>query len=398
MKVKVAKDTIKESSRELIVISQFSIPCVVYRGGTSRGIFFNEKDLPKDVEARRKIFIAGIDAYNPSQVNGLGSGTSHTSKVCVIGKSKGVADVDYTFYQIGIGEELVDDKGTCGNLMAAVGAFAVDEGLVDVDCSKECVSVSVFNTNITKNLIIHVPLIDGKAKVTGDFYVPGLKQPGAKFSVNILKPGGGKTGSTLPIGTRYELHTGEKTYDISVVDVVNPFVFVLASELGLLGTEKNEELSQNHALQKEIENIRLHAAVATGMHPSIEAAKETPSVPKIAIVTEPQDYVISSGTVVRAEDVDIVAKMLSMGKFHRTFAGSGLYCIAAAALLSDTNVNQCARKKEVNKEHIIRIGHPEGIAEVKVALTEDKAEVAYVGLERTARRIIKGDLFIPESR
>ncbi|MEH7235603.1 PrpF domain-containing protein [Bacillus sp. JJ1562] len=379
----------------MIIISQFSIPCVVYRGGTSRGIFFNKKDLPKDIDAKKNIFMAGIDAYNPSQVNGLGSGTSHTSKVCVIGKSIGSADIDYTFYQIGIGEELVDDKGTCGNLMAAVGAYAVDEGLVSVDSSQKSVKVTVCNTNINKMLTIHVPVAGGKAKVNGDFSVPGLKLPGAKFSVNILEPGGGKTGSTLPSGASFLLQTGEKSYNVSFVDVVNPFVFVLASELGIKGTEKNDVLSQNHELLKEIENIRLHAAVAAGMSPSLEAAKETPSVPKIAIIEESQDYVTSSGTVVKAEEVDIVAKMLSMGKFHRTFAGSGLYCIAAAALLPNTIVNQYARKKEI-KEEMIRVGHPDGIAEVKVGLTEDKTDVAYVGLERTARRIIKGDLFIPE--
>ncbi|MEH7381616.1 PrpF domain-containing protein [Bacillus sp. JJ1533] len=380
----------------MIIISQFSIPCVVYRGGTSRGIFFNEKYLPKDLETRKQIFMAGIDAYNPSQVNGLGSGTSHTSKVCVIAKSNGAADVDYTFYQIGIGEELVDDKGTCGNLMAAVGAYAVDEGLVDIESSDGYVKVTVCNTNIKKMLTIHVPVVAGKAKVNGDFYVPGLKLPGAKYSVEILEPGGGKTGLTLPIGTSFLLKTEEKSYNVSFVDVVNPFVFVLASELGIKGIEMNDELSQNHRLRMEIESIRLRAAVAAGMYPSIEVAKETPSVPKIAIVAEPQNYVTSSGTIVKSEEIDIVAKMLSMGKFHRTFAGSGLYCIAAAAVLPNTNVNQYARKKDLNEE-MIRVGHPDGIAMVKVGLTEDKTDVAYVGLERTARRIMKGDLFVPES-
>ena len=362
-----------------------------------RGIFFNKEDLPEDRKLQHNIFMSGIDAHNPSQINGLGSGTSHTSKVCVISKSNhSEIDVDYTFYQIGIGEELVDDKGTCGNLMAAVGAYAVDEGLVDVDHHANAIDVKVFNTNIKRVLTINVPVINGKAKVTGDYMVPGLNQPGAKFVVSILDPGGGKTGQTMPLGPVYALKTEEERYDVSFVDVVNPFVFVQAKDLGITGTEPNRELTSNKALLDEIEAIRLEMAVASGMSATISSARRTPSVPKIAIVTEAQDYVTPAGKLIKADDIDVFAKMLSMGAFHRTFAGSGLYCIAAAAMLQGTIVNQLLNGMDNNHERIIRIGHPEGIANVKVARYKDKLDIAYVGLERTARRIIKGDLYIPE--
>lgn len=378
-------------------LAQFAVPCAVYRGGTSRGLFFNKRDLPEDKHVQRKIFLEGIDAYNPSQVNGLGSGTSHTSKVCVISEpSVEGADVDYTFYQIGIGEELVDDQGTCGNLMAAVAAFAVDEGYVSVEPDAEYVKVHVFNTNIKKMLRIDVPVIAGKARVSGDYLMPGIVKPGAKFSVHILNPGGGKTGSTLPKGNRFTIRTVKRSYELSFVDLVNPFVFVKASDLGVKGTELNSELSLDQALLKELEEIRIQAAVEVGMYPSVEAARKTPSIPKIALISPPQDYVTSSGKQIKAEEVDMVAKMLSMGKFHRTFAASGLYCTAAAALLPGTVPNQLAKVLTGTKQQKIRIGHPEGIAEVYVTLTENGQDVHAVGLDRTARRIMKGELFIPE--
>ncbi|MBP1934419.1 PrpF domain-containing protein [Ammoniphilus resinae] len=378
-------------------MAQFTVPCSVYRGGTSRGLFFHQKDLPQDPNLQRKVFLAGIDAYNVSQVNGLGSGTSHTSKVVVISPpSVEGADVDYTFYQIGIGEEIVDDKGTCGNLMAAVGAFAVDEGLVDLaDHEQEMVEVSVFNTNIGKMIKLQVPVIDGKAKVSGDYLMPGVYPSGAKFIVDILEPGGGKTGKTLPLGAASSLFIGNKKVDVSFVDVVNPFVYLSSRSLGIKGIEPNHELSMNQQLLKELEEIRSHSAVEAGMEKTVVEAKLAPAVPKLAIVSEPQDYVTSDGKKISKEEVDIVAKMVSMGRFHRTFAGSGLYNLAAAVLLPGTLPNQLAQNMDNRKNQVVRIGHPEGIAEVRASLTTDGHDVAFVGLERTARRIMKGDLYIP---
>ncbi|PTM57771.1 PrpF domain-containing protein [Desmospora activa] len=377
-------------------MSQFTVPCAVYRGGTSRGLFFHKHDLPEEMVQQKKIFMAGIDAYNPSQIDGLGAGTSHSSKVCVISPSTmGGADVDFTFYQIGIGEEVVDDRGTCGNLMAGVGAFAVDEGYVQVDPSDREVKVSIFNTNIGKTLHITVPVVNGKAKVTGNFLMPGLHQAGAKYSVDILSPGGGKTGSTLPLGVKATIATESRTYEVSFIDIVNPFVFVSAADLGLKGTEPNSALAADAALLQELENIRLQAAVAAGMAQTAEEAKQTPAIPKIALVTHPQDYTTSAGKAIKAEDVDVVAKMLSMGKFHRTFAGSGFYCIAAAALILGTIPNRYTKKADATGTALIRMGHPEGVTEVRAALMEDGSDVALVGIDRTARRIMKGELYIP---
>lgn len=375
-------------------MSQYTIPCAVYRGGTSRGLFFHERDLPSSFREQSHIFLNGIDAYNPSQVDGLGSGTSHTSKVVVIGASdiEGV-DVNYTFYQIGIGKEIVDGKGTCGNLMAAAGAFAVDEGYVEIPEDKMEVKVTIYNTNINRILNITVPIKKRKARVSGNYAMPGLVRPGAKYKVRIMNPGGGKTGKTLPIGRRIVIETKQNAYEATFIDVVNPLIYVSSKDLGLLGTELNEELTERKELLEELEEIRCHGAVAAGMVGSIEEAKSTQAIPKIALVSEPQDYKTSIGKQIKKYEVDVVAKMLSMGKFHRTFAGSGLYNLAAAVKISDTvpNVNSTVSREK----NTIRIGHPEGIVEVQVALSEDGEEVQYVGLERTARRIIKGDLYVP---
>ncbi|TDF95145.1 PrpF domain-containing protein [Paenibacillus piri] len=376
-------------------MSQFTIPCAVYRGGTSRGIFFTKSSLPEDSRLQHKIFLHGIDAYNSNQINGLGSGTSHTSKVCVISPSAmDGADVDYTFYQIGIGEAVVDDTGTCGNLMAAVGAYAVDEGMVTVGPSDDYANVTVHNTNIKKMLRLKVPVANGQAKVQGNYAMPGLSGTGAKFTVDILKPGGGKTGKTMPIDVRFSMETDRKAYEVSLIDVVNPFVYVAASDLGIEGTEPNRELSMKEDLLAEIDAIRRRMAVHSGMAAANDEVAG--SVPKIAIVAKPQDYMTSAGKRIKKDAVDIVAKMLSMGSFHRTFAGSGLYNIAAAALLSGTLPNRVAAKKDGVHNQIVRIGHPEGVAEVRVSLTEDGNDVASVGLDRTARRIMKGELYIPE--
>lgn len=385
-------------------MSQYSIPCVVYRGGTSRGLFFKESDLPKEPEYREEIFLNGLDAYNLSQVNGLGSGTSHTSKVVVIGPpSVDGAHVDYTFYQVGIGEEIVDDKGTCGNLMAAVGAYVLDEGLITewneevyIARDSEIVIVTAFNTNIRKVIRLNVPVIKGKAKVTGSYKMSGLQLPGAKYLVDILEPGGGKLGETLPLGDTCSLVIEDKQISVSVTDIVNPFVYVTATSVGLGEEKLFEDLSGDVQLLGVLERIRCEVSIQTGLTSSLDEAINAPAIPKIAIVSAPRDYVTTSGVAIKKESVDMITKMVSMGRFHRTFAGSGLYNLAATALLPGTIPFSCTNIESADGECVVRIGHPDGIATVRVRLTVDRRDIEYVGLERTARRIMKGNLYIPE--
>lgn len=376
---------------------QTMIPAAVYRGGTSRGIFFHEKDLPRDEEMRRRIFLHGIDAWNPSQVDGLGAGTSHTAKCVVIspGDAPGV-DANYTFVQVGIGKPVTDAKGTCGNLMAAAAAFAVDEGLVTVAPGQEKVTVTLYDTNAVKNLAITVPLVDGKAKVSGDYAMPGVVRTGALIRVEILNPGGGKTGQALPLGPTTELETPHGTFTVTVADMVNPFVFVDAADLGLTGAESFAELSANAKRLEILHTIRDAAAVKLGWAVNAEdAAENTPAVPKIAVVGPPQAYTATSGATVGKNAVDIVTRAISMARVHRTFPASGLYCLAGVCLLPGTVPAKFYRKMEGGPEHTVRLGHPDGTAHVRVRTTEDGKGIAAVGMDRTARKIMQGTVYIP---
>lgn len=372
-------------------MKQQTVPCIIYRGGTSRGVFFNERDLPSDKDAQERIFLSAIDAYNPSQVNGLGGGTSHTSKVIVVrGTDREDACLAYTFYQTGIGEPVIDAEGTCGNLMAAVGAYAVDEGWVDLPEENGIVEVTVLNENIDRLIRLEVPVEDGMAKVDGDYLMSGIVHPGAKIGVSILQPGGGKTGSTFPAGRQLELKDGiQATFS----DIVNPFVFVQASDLGIDISEPNEVLGSRPELLAKLEELRLEGAVASGMAKDTEGARAVPSIPKIAVVAPPCDYRTASGKLIRKEEVDIVSRMVSMGRFHRTFAGSGLYNLAAVSLIEGTVPNACTTS---DFRQTVRIGHPDGIAEVTVELSADGRDAAAVGLDRTARRIMEGKLYVPD--
>ena len=378
-------------------MSQFSIPCSVYRGGTSRGLMFHKKDLPADAQARNRIFLEGIDAWNASQVNGLGGTTSSTSKVCVIAPPsvEGV-DGDWTFYQVGTGEAVVDDKGTCGNMMAAVGAFMVDEGLVKVLPGAEKVDVHVFNTNIRKKLLMEIPLIAGKARVSGDYAMPGILQRGAMARVSIVAPGGEMTGKQLLLGLTTAIATDRRSYTVTFSDLINPFIFLDGTCVGLSGAESHKDVATNQAVIDELNLIRDKMAVVAGMaKDEADARQNKPSVPKIAVIAPAQDYVTTTGETIRKTEVDILIKALSMWKLHRTSPASGLYNLAAVCLMEGTVANALAGFPPGIREQMVRIGHPEGVVEVKVRLSADGTQVESVGMERTARRIMKGELFIP---
>lgn len=371
---------------------QQSIRCAVYRGGTSRGLFFKEEDLPKDRALWNDIFLEGIDAYNVSQINGLGGGTSHTSKVMVIHpSSREDADLDYTFYQIGIGEPIVDSVGTCGNLMAGVGAFAVNEGYVDIEEGAEAVTVRTFNRNIDRYVEMTVPVIRKQARVFGEDEMSGVVQKGAMMDLFIVSPGGGKTGSTFPKGTETDLRVGDRTYRVTFSDIVNPFIYVDARDFGFETFRTNEELAQDEALLETLKQIRIKGSVYFGVTKDETDAKNNPAVPKVALIYPKQRYVTTSGDVVEAEEYDILARMTSMDRIHRTFAGSGLYNIASCAGIDGTIP---AKYASASLSNVVRVAHPDGIVNVHVEWNEEKTDVTRVGLPRTAKRIMEGQLFI----
>lgn len=378
-------------------MSQYSIPCVVYRGGTSRGIFFHQEDLPDDQTQQNHIFLSGIGSSDISQVNGLGGGTSHTSKVAVISRSnqEGV-DVNFMFYQLGIGEKVVDTRGTCGNLAAAVGAFAVDEGFIE-NITEPITLVRVYNKNIDNMLTIKVPVKDGQVQVQGDYNMPGIVSKGAKFKVDFIKPTGGTTGLSFPVGKINKVQIKNMSFEYTFSDIVNPFIFIISESLGLTGQEINSEITKNYNVMSTLSTIRSQVALDTRMATSIEEADlKYPATPKIAFVSEPRDYVTTSGIEIKKEEYDILSRMVSMGRLHMTYAGSGMLNLAATSLLEGTIPNRKVAKGTSFKSGIIRIGHPDGITEIRCVLNEGRKEILSIGYERTVRRIIKGNLFVPK--
>lgn len=379
-------------------MDQFYVRCSIYRGGTSRGLFFHEKDLPKDQKNREKIFLKGVGAEDASHINGLGAGTSHTSKVVIIEKSDiPNMDVNYTFVQLGIGDKTIDYKGTCGNLMAAVGAFAVDEGLVKVTTGDKFITVNIWSTNINKKIAVIVPIFKHQSKVKGDYKIPSIQDPGAKYVVDLVAPGGGTTGLTLPLKAmgHFTLNN-DLNIPYSFIDIVNPFVYINAESVQLDGSELNTIVGNTPKVMQILEDVREKSAVESQLCCSIEDARDLyKAIPKIAYIAKPKDYQTSTGTIIRKEEYDILARMLSMGKIHKTFAVSGLLNLAAACLLKGTIPNQLCTADTARNEQVIRIGHPEGISEIRVGKDPNNEEILYVGLERTVRKIMEGNLYIP---
>ena len=301
------------------------------------------------------------------------------------------AHLDYTFYQIGIGEPIVDSVGTCGNLMAGVGAFAVNEGFVPVEEGAENVTVRTFNRNIHRYVEMTVPVVGTEARVTGEDRMSGVVQKGAMMDLFIVSPGGGKTGSTFPKGRQTDLVVGDRTYRVTFADIVNPFIYVDARDFGFESFRTNEALMQDEKLLETLKQIRLKGSVYFGVTKDEEEAKNNPAVPKVALIYPKQRYVTTSGDVIEKEDYDILSRMTSMDRIHRTFAGSGLYNIAACAGIVETIPEKYASH---SLSSIVRVAHPDGVVNVHVEWNEEKTDVVRVGLPRTAKRIMEGQLFV----
>lgn len=358
-------------------MNQTSIPCKIYRGGTSRGIFFKEKDLALYTnEQVDEIVKFTIDAQNTSQVDGLGGASSHTSKVIVVHDDVPENHhISYTFYQVGIGTNIVNTNGTCGNLMASVGLYAAEEGYVQ---KETLTTVKAFNRNINKTIEITIDYSNANYKISG------INFPAEKLTLSIMDPGGSVTGKTLPLGCTTSIEVNGDTVEVSFIDIINPFVFL--------------EANTNTSSLKYLETIRTMLSLEAGIAPSISEANSILSIPKIAIVEKPKDYISNTGTKINANEYDIYSTMVSMNNFHKSFAGSGLYNLAAAILLEGTIPNRIVSPINLDQEHhTIKIGHPAGISSVNVQLNIGIGDIQSVGLDRNARKIMDGEIFIPNS-
>lgn len=373
--------------------------CSIVRGGTSKGIFFKENDLPADAELRDKVILAAFGSPDVRQIDGLGGADVLTSKLAIVGPSKSPdADVDYTFGQVSFEQPFIDYKGNCGNISAGVGAFAIDAGMVAT--TEPITKVRIRLTNTNRILTADVPVKDGMAQVDGDFHIDGVPGTGAKITLDWSGTVGAQTGKLLPTGNAKDIIKVEgKEYTVSLVDAGNPLVFIKAEDLGMKGTETAAEIEANSETWETIMKIRDEAAVIFGLTDSVEKArKDSPYNPFFAIVSPPQDYEALNGLQVKAEDVDMVSRLSFMLKMHKTYPITGTVCTGAASRIPGTVVWDVMRET-AKQDGTFRIGHPGGVIPVETeAVTENGlTEIKRIGVYRTARKIMDGQVYIKNS-
>jgi 2-methylaconitate cis-trans-isomerase PrpF len=354
--------------------------------------------LPEDIPSQDQILLAALGNPDPTGrlVNGLGGPISSTSKVAIISKRAGEPNtIDYTFGQGSDKNALIDREGNCGNISSAVGPYAIDEGLVDV--TEPETIVCIYNTNTKKYIIAHVPVENGKAKVEGDYAIAGVPGTGARVAFDFESPGGARTGKLLPTGKPQEiLETETGPITASLVDAANPLVFARASDLGLIRTELPNQIESQTELMNRLEHIRAAAAVKMKLARNwADATQRVQSVPKIAFVSAPVDYKMSSGVKISANEIDVVVRMLSMGIPHGAYPITGAVGTAGAARMPGTVVYEMipeARRQAAS----VRLGHPSGTIEVQADVRIENGELKYLcgTVYRAARRIMDGFVYV----
>ena len=374
------------------------LPCAIYRGGTSKPIFFLEKDLPKDSRMRDQLILAAFGTPDQRQIDGLGGADPLTSKVAYIGPpSVPNTDINYTFGYVGITAPVIDYTGNCGNTSAAVGPFALLRGLIQ---PKEPITQArIYNTNTKKVIVAEFYVRDGRFLSEGNFRIDGAPGTGSKILLDFLDSGGAVTGKLLPSGKVKEeiKFPSVGTLTVSMVDAANPFVFVKASDLGLQGNETLEEISENGGLLNKCEEIRSVVAEIMGIAKKEEATRLSPGVPKIALVSPPCSYRIPKGTV-ESSEVDIIARMTALQKLHKAYAVTGAVCLGAAAKIEGTIVNEIFRQIQPNNPPAVRIGHPSGTirVEMEIEKKEGRLRLTKAALARTARLLMDGQVYVPD--
>jgi len=365
-------------------------------------VFIRPEELPADPALRDRVVLKIFGGGDPfgRQIDGLGGATSTTNKFAMIGPATVPdADVDYTFGQVNITEPMIDYGGNCGNISSAVGPYAIDEGLVRG--TDPLTIVRIWQTNTRKRIIAHVPTSGGLHQVEGDYAIDGVPGGAGMITLEFLDPGGSMTGRLLPTGNAVDALDvpGIGSVTVSLVDAANPVVFVQPHALGLLGTELPDYVDADSRLLQRIEAIRAHGAVRMGLVTTPEeATKRSPGVPKIAFVSAPTPYTSTSGRAVDPGQIDLVGRIMSMGRLHRSYALTGAICTAVAALVEGTLVHAASRRGG-GSDRTIRIGHPAGIIETgaKVVRRDNQWIVEKVVTRRTARRLMEGVTLVPYS-
>ncbi len=385
--------------------SQIKVPATYMRGGTSKGVFFKLDDLPEAAQvagqARDKLLMRVIGSPDPyaKQIDGMGGATSSTSKTVIVStSSKPDHDVDYLFGQVSIDSPFVDWSGNCGNLSAAIGPFAIHAGLIPESRIPEngIVEVRVWQVNISKTIVVHVPIVDGLVQEIGDFELDGVTFPAAEIQVDFMDPADGE-GSMFPTGNLVDdLEVPEVgTLNVTMINAGIPTIFVDAAAIGYQGTELQEDINNDENALAMFEKIRAHGALKMGLIQDLAEAKQRQHTPKVAFVAKPKTYQSSSGKFVLESDIDVLVRALSMGKLHHAMMGTAAVSIAAAACVPGTLVNLAAGGGE---KESVTFGHPSGTLKVgaKAKVTEqNRWKVEKAVMSRSARVLMEGWVRVP---
>ena len=383
---------------------QVRIPATYMRGGTSKGVFFNLAELPEAAQvpgaARDRLLLRVIGSPDPygKHTDGMGGATSSTSKTVILSKSSQPDhDVDYLFGQVSIDKPFVDWSGNCGNLSAAVGPFAISNGLIDADRIPKdgIVTVRIWQVNIGKTIVAQVPITNGEVQETGDFELDGVTFPAAEIEIEFMDPADGE-GSIFPTGNLVDdLEVpGLGTLKATMINSGIPTIFVNADAIGYRGTELQGDINEAKTALERFETIRAYGAVKMGLIDNIAEAADRQHTPKVAFVSPPADYVASSGKPVQADGIDLLVRAMSMGKLHHAMMGTAAVAIGTAAAIPGTLVNLAAGGKD---RTAVRFGHPSGTLRVgaEAKFIDGEWQVTKAIMSRSARVLMEGSVRVP---
>lgn len=386
---------------------QIKIPATYMRGGTSKGVFFKLTDLPVEAQTAGRIrdqlllrVIGSPDPYG-KQIDGMGGASSSTSKTVILSKSESSDhDVDYLFGQVSIDKAFVDWSGNCGNLTAAVGAFAISNGLVDSDRIPEngICTVRIWQKNIEKTIIAHIPMTDGEVQELGDFELDGVTFPAAEVQIEFLDPAddGEDGGAMFPTGNVVDTFDVPNigSFQATFINAGIPTIFINAEDLGYTGTELQDHINNDTQALAKLETIRAYGALKMGLIQEVSEAASRQHTPKIAFVAKPTDYVSSSGKQVLAADIDVLVRAMSMGKLHHAMMGTAAVAIGTAAAIPNTLVNLAAGGAA---RQTVRFGHPSGTLKVGAEAIQQNGQwqVKKAIMSRSARVIMEGWVRVP---